>query len=70
MKRYALIFLDTIFAPSLVLGWLALRTAGEQRVLIERQAAGLHQAETDALAAERRGLIEESNIPSMRLCGL
>ncbi|HEY5704042.1 MAG TPA: HAMP domain-containing sensor histidine kinase [Terrimicrobiaceae bacterium] len=48
-----------IFLPSLVLGWLALRTAGEQRVLIERQSAELHQAETDALAAEIRGLIEE-----------
>ena len=59
MKRYALIFLAAIFLPSLVLGWLALRTAGEQRILIERQAADLHQAETDALAAEMRGLIEE-----------
>jgi signal transduction histidine kinase len=59
VKRYALIFFAAIFVPSLVLGWLALRTAGEQRVLIERQAADLHQAETDALAAEIRGLIEE-----------
>ena len=59
MKRYALIFLAAIFVPSLILGWLALRTAGEQRVLIERQAADLHQAETDALAAEMRALIEE-----------
>jgi signal transduction histidine kinase len=59
LKRYALIFLAAIFVPSLILGWLALRTAGEQRVLIERQAADLHQAETDALAAEMRALIEE-----------
>jgi signal transduction histidine kinase len=59
LKRYALIFLAAIFLPSLVLGWLALRTAGEQRVLIERQAADLHQAETDALAAKVRQLIEE-----------
>ena len=59
MKRYALIFLAAIFLPSLVLGWLALRTAGEQRVLIERQAANLHQAETDALAAELRKLVEQ-----------
>jgi signal transduction histidine kinase len=59
LKRYALIFLAAIFLPSLVLGWLALRTAGEQRVLIERQAANLHQAETDALAAEIRKLVEE-----------
>ncbi len=59
MKRYALIFLAAIFLPSLVLGWLALRTAGEQRVLIEGQAADLHQAETDALAAKVRQLIED-----------
>jgi signal transduction histidine kinase len=59
LKRYALIFLAAIFLPSLVLGWLALRTAGEQRVLIERQAANLHQAETDALAAGMRKLVEE-----------
>jgi signal transduction histidine kinase len=59
VKRYALIFLAAIFLPSLILGWLALRTAGEQRVLIERQAADLHQSETDALAAEMRRLIEE-----------
>lgn len=51
MKRYALIFLAAVFLPSLVLGWLALRTAGEQRVLLERQATDLHQAETDAIAA-------------------
>lgn len=59
MKRPALIFFAAIFLPSLVLGWLALRTAGEQRVLIERQATDLHQAETDALAAALRTTIEE-----------
>lgn len=59
MKRSAVIFFAAIFVPSLVLGWLALRTAGEQRVLIERQAADLYQAETDALAAAVRALMEE-----------
>lgn len=59
MKRPAIVFFIAIFLPSLVLGWLALRTAGEQRVLIERQAAELHQAEADALAAEVRSLIED-----------
>jgi signal transduction histidine kinase len=51
LKRTALVFFVAIFLPSLVLGWLALRTAGEQNVLIERQAAALYQTETD-LAAE------------------
>lgn len=59
MKRYALVFLAAIFLPSLVLGWLALRTAREQRVLIERQATDLHQAETDAIAARISAMIEE-----------
>lgn len=59
VKRSALVFLVAIFLPSLVLGWLALRTAGEQRILIERQAADLHQAETDVIAATIRTLIEE-----------
>ncbi len=54
MRRHAVIFILAIFLPSLVLGWLALRTAGKQRILIERQAADLHQAETDAIAAGLR----------------
>ena len=58
MRRHALIFLVSIFLPSLVLGWLALRAAGKQRILIERQAADLHQAETDVLASELRDAIE------------
>lgn len=59
MKRSAFIFFIAIFVPSLVLGWLALRTAGEQRVLIERQAADLHQAESDVIAQGVRALVEE-----------
>ncbi len=59
MKRSSLIFFIAIFIPSLVLGWLALRTAGEQRVVIERQAADLHQAGSDAIAASARALVEE-----------
>lgn len=58
MKRQALIFVVAIFLPSLVLGWLALRTAGKQQILIERQAADLHQAETDAMASGIREVIE------------
>lgn len=59
MKRTAVIFFIAIFVPSLVLGWLALRTAGEQRVLVERQAADLRQLETDAFAAEVRSIMEQ-----------
>lgn len=59
MKRPALIFLAAIFGPSLVLGWLALRTAGEQRILIERQATDLRQAETDAFATQVSAFMAE-----------
>jgi signal transduction histidine kinase len=59
VKRSALIFFAAIFLPSLVLGWLALRTAGEQRVLVERQAAELRQVEADAVAARVRFLVEQ-----------
>ena len=58
LKRQALIFLVAIFLPSLVLGWLSLRAAGKQRILIERQAADLHQAETDAVASAVRESVE------------
>ncbi|MEI6493376.1 MAG: HAMP domain-containing sensor histidine kinase [Verrucomicrobiota bacterium] len=58
MKRQALIFLVAIFLPSFVLGWIALRAAGKQRILIERQAADLHQAETDSIASSVRDAVE------------
>ncbi len=59
MPRSALIFLVAIFLPSLVLGWLALRTAGEQRILIERQEVNLRQSETDAAAAQVRMVMDQ-----------
>jgi signal transduction histidine kinase len=58
LKRQALIFLVAIFLPSFVLGWIALRAAGKQRILIERQAADLHQAETDSIASSIRDTVE------------
>ncbi len=59
MKRIALVFFTAIFLPSLVLGFLALRTAGEQRMLIERQAVELYQNDTDRLAADLNSAILE-----------
>lgn len=54
MRRIALVFVVAVFAPSLVLGWLALRTAGEQRGILERQSATIHQHDTDEVAANIR----------------
>ncbi len=51
MNRTAPVFLAGVFLPSLVLGWLALRTLGEQQIILERRTAELFQSETDSLAA-------------------
>lgn len=54
VRRIAVIFLVAVFVPSLVLGFLALRTAGEQRNILERQVAELYQTDADQLAGELR----------------
>jgi signal transduction histidine kinase len=60
LKKTALIFLLAIFLPALILGALALRTASQQRIILEQQEAELRQAETDRLAAAiRSALFEE-----------
>ena len=58
MPRSAIIFLVAVFLPSLVLGGLALHAAGKQRILIERQAADLHQAEADGITVAVREAVE------------
>jgi signal transduction histidine kinase len=59
VKRSIWIFLLAIVLPSVGLGWLALRSANEQQIILERRTAELYQKETDAVASEARGLIEE-----------
>jgi signal transduction histidine kinase len=59
VKRSIWIFLLAIFLPSIGLGWLALRSANEQQIILERRTAELYQKETDAVASEARGLIDE-----------
>lgn len=59
MKKTALIFLLAIFVPSLILGFIALRTANEQNIIIERQAAALLQKDADEAAARTRDLLLE-----------
>jgi signal transduction histidine kinase len=52
VRRIAVIFLVAVFVPSLVLGFLALRTAGEQRNILERQLSELYQKDADQLAGQ------------------
>ena len=59
MKRSIWTFLVAIVLPSIGLGWLALRSANEQQIVLERRTAELYQKETDAVAAEARSVIEE-----------
>lgn len=48
-----------IVLPSIGLGWLALRSANEQQIVLERRTAELYQKETDAVANAARSLIDE-----------
>ncbi|SPE52428.1 Integral membrane sensor signal transduction histidine kinase [Verrucomicrobia bacterium] len=50
MKKVALVFVAAVFVPSLVLGWLAVRTLRDQQFLLERQQSLLYQGVADALA--------------------
>jgi signal transduction histidine kinase len=59
VKRSIWIFLVAIVLPSVGLGWLALRSANEQQIILERRTAELYQKETDAVASAARSLIEE-----------
>lgn len=59
MKRSIWIFLLAIVLPSVGLGWLALRSANEQQIVLERRTAELYQKETDVVASAARSLIDE-----------
>ncbi len=59
MKKSVWIFLLAVLLPSAVLGWLALRSAAEQQIILERRTAELYQTETENAAAAVRALIDE-----------
>lgn len=59
MRKSAAILLLAVLLPSAVLGWLALRGADEQRIILERRTAELAQRETDSIAAAARALVDE-----------
>lgn len=58
MRKSVWIFLLVVLLPAVVLGWLALRSADEQRFILERRTAELFQTEADAIA----GTIREAMI--------
>ncbi len=59
MKKSVLIFLAAVLLPSAVLGWLALRNAQEQQIILERRTAELYQSETENAAVAVRALIDD-----------
>lgn len=59
MRKSVWIFLLAVLVPSAVLGWLALRSAEEQKIILERQTTELYQRETESLAAAARAVIDE-----------
>ena len=59
MKKSLWIFLLAVLLPSVVLGWLALRSAGEQQIILERRTAELYQKQTDSAADAVRALVDE-----------
>ncbi len=69
MKKTAAIFLLAIFLPALVLGVLAVRTAGQQRILLEQQETELRQKEVDlvsqqitlAISREQQSFVDLTN---------
>ena len=59
MKKVALLFMLAVFAPSLVLAWLALRSLRDQQVVVERQQTMLYQGVVDGIARETASLMLE-----------
>jgi len=59
MRQTLGIFLLAVLLPSGVLGWLALRSAEEQKIILERRTAELYQKEVDELATAARAIVDE-----------
>jgi signal transduction histidine kinase len=59
MRKSLWIFLLAVLIPSAVLGWLALRSAEEQKIILERRTLELYQHETEGLATAARSMIDE-----------
>ena len=59
MKKVALVFVLAVFAPSLVLAWLAVRSARDQQIVVTQQQTLLYQSVADALAKDVRDYMGE-----------
>ena len=59
MKKVALVFVLAVIAPSLVLAWLAVRSARDQQMVAAQQQTLLYQGVADALAKDARDYMAE-----------
>ena len=59
MKKVALVFVLAVFAPSLVLAWLAVRSVRDQQIIVAQQQTLLYQGVADALAKDVRDFMGE-----------
>ena len=59
MKKVAFVFVLAVFAPSLVLAWLAVRSARDQQIVVAQQQTLLYQGVADALAKDVRDFMSE-----------
>lgn len=57
MRKVALVFLLSVFVPSLVLAWLAVRSARDQQLVLERQQSLLYQGVADQLVSQAQTVI-------------
>jgi signal transduction histidine kinase len=59
MRKVALVFVLAVFAPSLVLAWLAIRSLRDQQFVLERQESLLYQGVTDSIARQVEALLAQ-----------
>ena len=59
MKKSLVVLLLAVLVPSIGLGWLAMRSAEEQQIVLERRTAELYQKETEAVAERARSLVND-----------
>ena len=58
MKKSLALLLLAVLLPSVLLGWLALRSTAEQQIVLERRTAELYQKETENVAVNARVLVD------------
>ena len=66
MRRSAWIFVAVILLPSLVLAWMAVRSARDQQVILEHQQAIICQDITDTLAKQIQDQVDGARLSFMQ----